>query len=1817
MAAELGRRLTTTATGQVVFQKLGWESPSGGVGIQTVQSSGLINLNAFRNDPRFAGIDGSGFSVVIIDTGIDLNHPFFGTDADHNGISDRIVFSYDFSGSNDPDASDFDGHGSNVASIAASSDSTYRGMAPGANIIALKVFPDGGDSAYDSDIEEALQWVVNNAAAYNVAAVNLSLGSGNYGYIMDDGSPFNDEFAALAQMNVIAVVAAGNSFYPSSAQGVGDPANDPNVIAVGAVYDANIGRVDYYSGAIAYTTAPDRICPFSQRHQYLLHVLAPGAAITGANATGGTVTMHGTSQAAPHITGIVALMQQLAVRELGRRLTLDEMRTLLARTGVSINDGDDEDDNVTNTGLSWPRVDVLALGNAVMNMKPAAVSGRVFADLNGDGNGSGDPPLAGWTVYIDANNNSAVDAGTATYNSSDVPKSIPNVSMIRSALTISPGPGPITDVNVRLNISHNNDADLSAYLISPYGTRVMLFSDVGGSGNNFNNTTLDDQAATAITSGSAPFSGTYRPESPLSVLNGQNPAGTWWLEVQDDRSPTTGTLNSWSLIISTAEPTRVSQADGTYSFANLPAGSYILREVLQSGYVQTAPPGGYYSPNLSPGQTLADLDFGNSSSPSASPATPVLLPESDTGASSADRITMLNNSSAGAVLRFSVGGTVPSATVALYADGMFIGSAVAGGSSVTIVTDGLPEHTLADGVRQITAVQTEPGKLPSPPSPPLAITVDSAAPWASVPDLNSSSDTGPLDDDDITQGLSPGFGGTAGDTGSGIWKVRVFSDDGADGWDTQSPFYSVVLPTLEQGARAVRATVYDVAGNAFTTAALNVVVDRTQPSCTTPDLDASTDTGRSDSDNITSADVLLFTGSASDNLAGVWKVVLTSDDMASAADETPPYYQIWLAGVSEGMRVIAATVYDLAGNSWTSPALAVHVDRTAPTGSVPDLAAASDTGVSDTDDITRGVNATFSGSASDGGSGLWKVIVHTDDNATAVCDEAPFYSVTFASLNEGVRHVAATVYDVAGNAFTTAELAVVVDRTPPAASVPDLLPAADTGAFDNDDITQGVDPLLAGTAEDATGIWKVVVSSDDGKSATVFGAASWQAILATLDEGPRVISATVWDLAGNSFTTAAVGVLVDRTAPTASIPDLAAASDTGVRSDDNVTQGISPLFTGAADDDRAGVWRVVVFADDGASAVVGSPPFYNAVLPTLSEGIRAVRATAYDLAGNSFTTAPLAVTVDRTAPAAPPAPDLLPASDTGISDSDDITADDTPALAMFAAPFYRVYIDERIASGDYESAATWLPSAPLTPGLHSITVRAVDAAGNESAPGDPLTVLIDTAAPAVTIVPVWPDPRGEPVEEIAIVFTEPVWQFDLDDLSLARDGQIIPWQPPATALSSNDGTAWKLSGLEVLTALAGTYGLHVAPGGVMDRAGNTLSAGGDIAWVMNAIIGTDSPDIIRIAAAAGHSGVLAITVNSQPAYTVDASNIGTLSVTGRSGDDVLILDAAGGNPLPPAGIAFSAGEGDDVLVFATTSQSDALALSAGSAVFNSMPVNWTDLESVRIGESPTEPIFIGALTLSGTRLGLAPGTAPLWTAALALDDYATLDLGDRPMLIRPSPGTAPEVLDAVWQRVSSARNAAPLWSGPGIGSSSLSAGSNMGLAVLLNRDSYGGPLITDFDGLPAELDDVLVKLALNGDVNLDGLIDAADYFRLDQAFLNQPSPARWQQGNFDYRGGIDADDYLLIDEAFLAQYSKYRTGNVSLSDGSAANASRDHGAYQIVAGDPTSIVGMPPLLSGPCQIRPCGVVSSNNADEHTTADLLRQEQTDEIRALLI
>ena len=120
-------------------------------------------------------------------------------------------------------------------------------------------------------------------------------------------------------------------------------------------------------------------------------------------------------------------------------------------------------------------------------------------------------------------------------------------------LTVSGLPSALNATNgltqVCINITHPYDADLDIWLVSPNGGSLELSSDNGGAGDNFATTCFTAGAGTAITAGSAPFNGTYRPEGSFAncINIGVNGNGTWYLCITDDGGGDVGTLNSWSL----------------------------------------------------------------------------------------------------------------------------------------------------------------------------------------------------------------------------------------------------------------------------------------------------------------------------------------------------------------------------------------------------------------------------------------------------------------------------------------------------------------------------------------------------------------------------------------------------------------------------------------------------------------------------------------------------------------------------------------------------------------------------------------------------------------------------------------------------------------------------------------------------------------------------------------------------------------------------------------------------------------------------------------------------------------------------------------------------------------------------------------------------------------------------------------------------------------------------------------------------------------------------------------------------------------------
>lgn len=208
---------------------------------------------------------------------------------------------------------------------------------------------------------------------------------------------------------------------------------------------------------------------------------------------------------------------------------------------------------------------------------PAQISGIVFEDRNGSGTqGTGESILANVPVLFDTNDNGLQDATNSTFTAS------PNLSFgsndIISPLTVTGLTGFVTDVNVRVNINHPYVADIVMFLQSPSGEVVQLMNERGGVGDNLVNTVFDDSAAVPISAGAAPFTGSFRPEEPLSVFNGKTSAasnGEWLLYVFDIfPSLDNGVLVNWSLDISVGELALTTDEYGFYATDVLPADDY-------------------------------------------------------------------------------------------------------------------------------------------------------------------------------------------------------------------------------------------------------------------------------------------------------------------------------------------------------------------------------------------------------------------------------------------------------------------------------------------------------------------------------------------------------------------------------------------------------------------------------------------------------------------------------------------------------------------------------------------------------------------------------------------------------------------------------------------------------------------------------------------------------------------------------------------------------------------------------------------------------------------------------------------------------------------------------------------------------------------------------------------------------------------------------------------------------------------------------------------------------------------------------------------
>jgi serine protease AprX len=297
------------------------------------------------------GYTGAGIGVAVIDSGISQ-------DLDFTSVQ-KMSFN-----PNSVNVNDVYGHGTHVAGIIAGNGSDsgghYKGIAPGVNLFGLKISDDAG-MAYESDTVEAMQWVFDNRARYNIRVVNLSIQSTVEQSYHDSAL---DAAAEILWFNgVVVVAAAGNwpegDFNPIYAA----PSNDPFIITVGATTEKGTARVK--DDVIASFSAQDETQDFFLKPE----IYAPGTDIISVLskdcnwdveypdrvvANEQYFRISGTSMAAPMVAGAAALLLQAepnltpdqvkyrlinAAGEVSKRPYLNVYEALTTPTSESANQG--------------------------------------------------------------------------------------------------------------------------------------------------------------------------------------------------------------------------------------------------------------------------------------------------------------------------------------------------------------------------------------------------------------------------------------------------------------------------------------------------------------------------------------------------------------------------------------------------------------------------------------------------------------------------------------------------------------------------------------------------------------------------------------------------------------------------------------------------------------------------------------------------------------------------------------------------------------------------------------------------------------------------------------------------------------------------------------------------------------------------------------------------------------------------------------------------------------------------------------------------------------------------------------------------------------------------------------------------------------------------------------------------------------------------------------------------------------------------------------------------------------------------------------
>jgi type VI secretion system secreted protein VgrG len=283
-------------------------------------------------------INGTGMTVAVIDTGVDYNNTALGGGF---GPGAKVIAGYDFADNAANPMATSSQHGTAVAGLIGSDDSNDLGVAPGVNIVALRVTDDTNTGSLTS-IANALQWVIDHHDQYKITAVNISLSDGNnyaQNWFANGGGvaqQITDLIGQLKTLNIPVVAATGNNFNGQQGEGFASIVSDTISVTATDFSDHLLPNAQRLGAAIGGGSATT--------------LAAPGEGLTAPSGDSGSATVEGTSFAAPLVTGAVVLLQQIYESRFDTLPTVDELKSWLQQGSDPVHD--------PVTGITIGRLDI-------------------------------------------------------------------------------------------------------------------------------------------------------------------------------------------------------------------------------------------------------------------------------------------------------------------------------------------------------------------------------------------------------------------------------------------------------------------------------------------------------------------------------------------------------------------------------------------------------------------------------------------------------------------------------------------------------------------------------------------------------------------------------------------------------------------------------------------------------------------------------------------------------------------------------------------------------------------------------------------------------------------------------------------------------------------------------------------------------------------------------------------------------------------------------------------------------------------------------------------------------------------------------------------------------------------------------------------------------------------------------------------------------------------------------------------------------------------------------------------------------------------